>query len=888
LKVSELNNLSFNDAANYYYHELGANPIPMDSQSKIPLVKWSSYQNQRVPAEVFEDWKTNGLFNKGIGLIAGKLYRVYGGETYYLIAVDLDNLSAIEAIRTVQGKKITLEEFTKEGIIAEQHSGDSNRAHLLFLSHRSYKQLSSTATDDPNAPAIEVKGSARDGLICVTPSLHKDGTKRQVVAYPNQDLQFNFSDHLDKRIDGILNEYGISYLSGSSNGNCNEISIYELFEEDTVIYEGHNRHKALLRVIESLLKRNYSILDKDEIKQLSQRWNQKHCKPPLNDTEFEKQWKDASRFISSKQVEVNTSVDSNKNTQEKYPELKDNIYYQINEKPEKYVIAYKQKNQLIEATAKSVTKQVGGNETIEKYLIHNNTFLACIPTKIIRHKNPLAFLQLQTTFTMDFVDSIGEYYTFSHKTLAGIIQSLKELGLVLGDGADSALAAIKEAYKERNLIEINEDLGYIGFFKIHDKIIASNLEIKEPSIDKLSDALALIEELKTCYENRRDLLATSIVWGMVAPAIFMLKTNNYFLKALNFYGFSNATKSNTGKIILALDGNHEDYRKHALNFNMVDTQPRLGDTVSRSTFPILIDEVDLSDIRNTQLVNMIKVVIESVIARGKFMSSKALDTVTIPALSCLILTSNSPPPLHNSGFMRRVISRNFPMNESWKQDDPKALAFKEYLRINLPRLKALGDFRNWYIMNHQAEILDAERPEPLDLGLKILKESFGFCGKIIPQWLVDQRLPENQLEESIEDNDVIVQGAFEKLINERVSKALYIWNLGKDKIQQVELPDTITKRLIALAKNNLLEYVKYVAKSGVKKEGIRFSTGILSELYSHGVGKDQLPHLTTLANYMKAEYRKSDGKNIIFAEVETLEKYFDPKDDENSDLRSYS
>ena len=68
--------------------------------------------------------------------------------------------------------------------------------------------------------------------------------------------------------------------------------------------------------------------------------------------------------------------------------------------------------------------------------------------------------------------------------------------------------------------------------------------------------------------------------------------------------------------------------------------------------------------------------------------------------------------------MRRIIERNFPQSESWKEDDSKALEFKEFLRLNLDRLKALGDFRNWYIINNQDTILDEKRLPSLDLGLK--------------------------------------------------------------------------------------------------------------------------------------------------------------------------
>ena len=223
---------------------------------------------------------------------------------------------------------------------------------------------------------------------------------------------------------------------------------------------------------------------------------------------------------------------------------------------------------------------------------------------------------------------------------------------------------------------------------------------------------------------------------MVAPVIYMLKTNNYFLKALHFYGFANATKSNTGKIILALDGHEQDSR-FAMQLPSVDTLPKLGAAVSHSTFPILIDEMDLNDPYNAWLINDLKSLIESNLARKKWPNSKASGPVEIPSLSCLILTGNPPPPFHNSGYMRRVIARNFPQSEMWKENDPKAIEFKEFLRVNLPRLKAFGDFRNWWIMNNQNEILDEKRPDPLDLGLLILKSAFEHTAIEIPSWLLE-------------------------------------------------------------------------------------------------------------------------------------------------------
>jgi hypothetical protein len=289
--------------------------------------------------------------------------------------------------------------------------------------------------------------------------------------------------------------------------------------------------------------------------------------------------------------------------------------------------------------------------------------------------------------------------------------------------------------------------------------------------------------------------------------------------------------------------------------------------VSHTTFPKLVDEVDLNGERIAWLVNAIKSAIEDRIVRSKFPSNRATSSVDIPALSPLILTSNPPPPFHDSAYMRRIIERNFPQSETWKENDPVALQFKEFLRKNLKRLKALGDFRNWFTMNNQGTILDDARPPPLDLGFKTLSEAYKAAGLIMPEWLT-LRLPENQLEESIEDNNVIVKRAFEKYITEEFNRALTFWRL-QNQDHTKTLPNDISDRLVKLAKSNLLPDVKG------RNFGVIIRKGILTELYKHGVTRDQLPNLKALADYMSASYRKSDGNMVVDADLAQLSTYFD-------------
>ena len=93
------------------------------------------------------------------------------------------------------------------------------------------------------------------------------------------------------------------YLDAINGNDKGQTPIEDLFKEDYRVSEGHNRHEALLRVMESLIVRNCGILSSDRIKELATEWNKKHCSQRLDDKEFEKQWKCALDFVSRKKAE---------------------------------------------------------------------------------------------------------------------------------------------------------------------------------------------------------------------------------------------------------------------------------------------------------------------------------------------------------------------------------------------------------------------------------------------------------------------------------------------------------------------------------------------------------------------------------------------------------
>lgn len=289
---------SVNDWADYWRYNIGINVIPADTKNKIPLVKWSDYQDKPIPEEQHETWRLNNSFLKGMAIIPGKVWHNNIKRGLYFDFIDLDNKKAIEEFCRWNGVNTKLEELAKH-IIIEQHLDEPNKAHAYVYSRHPFLKKSSdrisglsSKIDRNEVPAIEVKGLGEHGIAYCTPSPHMNGHSYQIIGT----LEPEELDKLDQHIDNICKKYNIPYLDGGNNGRSLK-PIQDLFQADTKIYEGHNRHEALLRVMESLIRRNRNIMTEPEIKFLGAKWNRQHCVPPLSEHEFDDQWTDATNFI---------------------------------------------------------------------------------------------------------------------------------------------------------------------------------------------------------------------------------------------------------------------------------------------------------------------------------------------------------------------------------------------------------------------------------------------------------------------------------------------------------------------------------------------------------------------------------------------------------------
>jgi Bifunctional DNA primase/polymerase, N-terminal len=299
----------FNGWADFWRNHIGVNVIPADTKNKVTYHRWSEWQDKAIPEELHNKWKDENAFSKGIAIIPGKVWHNKQKSGLYLNGIDADNLKAIEEICTRNGVCISLNKLAQWTLV-EQHPDDTNKAHFYVYSHNPFAKKNSDKTsnndlikqkitDSNSIPGIEVKGQGHHGILFCSPSIHRNGQPYQIIGTKEPVV----ADDFEKHIDNICRKYGLRYLDNSSNnGNGksepHQTPIQELFDSSVKVLEGERAVK-ILRIMDSLLRRNARILPLDQIRALAYNWNKEHCDPPLDDVEFEHQWNTAIKFIGT-------------------------------------------------------------------------------------------------------------------------------------------------------------------------------------------------------------------------------------------------------------------------------------------------------------------------------------------------------------------------------------------------------------------------------------------------------------------------------------------------------------------------------------------------------------------------------------------------------------
>ena len=269
---------------------------------------------------------------------------------------------------------------------------------------------------------------------------------------------------------------------------------------------------------------------------------------------------------------------------------------------------------------------------------------------------------------------------------------------------------------------------------------------------------------------------------------------------MHLHGNPNTGKSSSGLIGLGFDGN-ESNEDFILNLKHIDSLARFGDTISDTTFPKIINEVDLTD--RPDIINNTVTAVDAIKFRKTLDRNRIAESSL--GLTPLFLTGNPQAPTKPE-YVKRVRTRFSTIREVHLPDSPQTTEYKAWLAANIKRGRILGQFRNKFAMEPlgQEIILDTNLT-PFEKSRKIWTSIYESVGRKLPS-LFDKRLEEHQMQESIEDKKADILNALEAWIVDKcrtLDTNYQYGEYGEKKILD-QYPDSIETRTTSRQKTSTM------------------------------------------------------------------------------------
>ena len=392
----------------------------------------------------------------------------------------------------------------------------------------------------------------------------------------------------------------------------------------------------------------------------------------------------------------------------------------------------------------------------------SKSIIDIIPRKLTYFNNPI-FPKAEPKVQLEYSDDLR------HKTtkIIGPCYNLNEILKILENGgyllnkskAPDAFNSIVSAMKEKKgFVEYIEDVTTSGYYLVKDSIIKKDItQRKNIAKEDAEKCCMLLDKLAEEGWVNKNIFPTILKWSIISPFSFVIKQldKNNFLPWLMLYGKSKSGKSTLGEISSKI-WRLKDSDK---GFSSIDTPARLGQTLSQTTYPVLINEVGVLSTNNNSgkynsIIEMMKSSITGITARSKFVS---FSTYTdLPALCSLILTSNYRI-IEDSGFLRRFIIIHFPDVEEKSVEQQE-----NFNKLDFDVLGVLGDFIS---QNISIEILKEDWKAS---SVEMLKEFYKFAGREEqdePKW-IEYFEEQKNIEEEVNEKKHFALRAF--LIEEAI------------------------------------------------------------------------------------------------------------------------
>jgi hypothetical protein len=496
-------------------------------------------------------------------------------------------------------------------------------------------------------------------------------------------------------------------------------------------------------------------------------------------------------------------------------ELSDHTFETMSYNPLTFVIAHSNKRQILHGKINvnndshthynydqnnysSTVSQI----TSTQFVSYDSVIINAIPSKIIKYEDPT---NVETKYEIDFQTALGSIKHIELKPIKEILEELKISGLVYKiRAAEEALPAILNAFQRDGKVFVKREVETPGFYLVNGKIVPNKIPNKsKPTREQIISCANILSELSK-KTKRLDIFGTFVTWSVVAPFSYVLKQldeegHEKWMPWIYAYGQTTTGKTTIGRITLAIWGKHKYKKIHDIGFSSADTIPRFGRAVSYNTYPILINEVTLTEDRQKQLVEALKHAVQSQTARGRLATRTIAEHIS--ALSPCVLTGNSIPP-DDPAFRRRFIYIYFSTADQHTEEEIKE--FNKFLSDNIGALETLGDFATDYILTHQNVILNDDDWEAI--GNTILTEFFKAAGLQVPEW-VGKFIQNSDLQDVYAGHEQIIRGCFIRKINDVYFRFFNTLAAEEKKMDKTLSLNKLEDRLLFCSNKQLIPYL---------------------------------------------------------------------------------
>jgi hypothetical protein len=423
------------------------------------------------------------------------------------------------------------------------------------------------------------------------------------------------------------------------------------------------------------------------------------------------------------------------------------------------------------------------------------------------------------------------------------------------------LSSVLEAYEHYGLVKCKTEIGPEGFFFVDGKLEASKVKVRD-DITKTEavDAVNTIRDLQSKFYKRlveHHRLAHVLKWAVQAPFDYakrQLHLENNILPRVDMAGRPDTGKTyGYARLPLVIFGKSLD-DVHLVGAGSVETAPRFIQKTGKTTFPIILDEVDFlvnagKDDRVSHILSVIKN--QVALTHPREVLTKDGDVDVRPSFSPPILTHNSDA-LREEGSQKRFVPFLFTEHDIKSKEEQQE--FEKFIAEHKDRLKIVGDFAISYVMKNP----DVLRKSWIDTGKEIWRALYALAEEKYPESWLDLVIANDSISDVGEHRRVMIRAILLGEVNRAWSANRHgiKSSLSGATTESYDFPDPELKEKISLLLQHKLLPTMRVHQIG----GVCLLSPTIDLLKKGGLDRISMPQLADLTGF-EYKQQKINGKN---------------------------